>query len=117
MSSLTQTTYLGVPDTEMISLLKRATLIDGLNGHPEQDDRRALCAAYDADSGGNIANIPALVALLASMGVSMIIIEDKSVGKSGEKVNTLEETSDLQGQANMYDFARTIRAFTSASAQ
>jgi phosphoenolpyruvate phosphomutase len=116
ISGLTQTTYLGVPDTELISPLKRASLMTGVNDNPQQNDCRPLCAAYDADSGGNVADIPALVTLLASMGVSMIVIEDKSVCEPGKKVNSLKETSCLQGQANLYEFAKTIRAFTSASA-
>ena len=116
MSGLTQTTYLGIPDTELVSPLQRASLASGLNDHSTQMEIRALCAAYDADSGGNINEIPVLVELLASKGVSMIVIEDKSVCEAGGKVNSLKETSDLQEQANMYDFARLIRAFTSASA-
>jgi phosphoenolpyruvate phosphomutase len=100
----------------MISPLKRASLMTGLNDNPQQNYCRPLCAAYDADSGGNVADIPALVTLLASMGVSMIVIEDKSVSEPGKKVNSLKETSGLQGQANMYDFADIIRTFTSASA-
>ena len=113
MSGLTQTTYLGVPDTELISPLKRASLmIDNL----EQNDCRPLCAAFDADSGGNVAVIPALVALLACKGISMIVIEDKCVYGPGGKVNSLKKTSSLQGQANMYEFGNIIRSFKSTCA-
>jgi phosphoenolpyruvate phosphomutase len=117
ISGLTQTTYLGVPDTELISPLKRASLMAGFNDNPQQNNCRPLCAVYDADSGGDIADVPALVALLATKGISMIIIEDKSVLKPGEKVNSLKETSGLQSQADMYEFAKTIRAFKSLPAQ
>ena len=116
MSGLTQTTYLGIPDAELVSPLQRASLASGLNDDSLHMEVRSLCAAYDADSGGNVNEIPVLLELLASKGVSMIVIEDKSVGEAGGKVNSLKETSDMQGQANMYDFARLIRAFTSASA-
>ena len=113
-SGLCQTTYLGIPDTELISPLQRATLL-ALNGdlqHPK--DRRPLCAAYDADGGGDIADIPALVSVLALVGVSMIIIEDKAVSEPGAKVNSLATTSGNQDQADPHEFARSIRAFKSA---
>ncbi|MCJ1375025.1 hypothetical protein MMC20_006259 [Loxospora ochrophaea] len=115
ISGLTQTTYLGVPDTELISPLKRATLMAS-NDNLLRKNRRPLCTAFDADSGGDVEDIPALVAVLAIEGVSMIIIEDKAVSEPGQKVNSLKETSGLQGQADMYEFANTIRAFRSASA-
>ena len=115
ISGLTQTTYLGVPDTELISPLKRASLMIGFTDNPRQTTtRRPLCVAFDADSGGNVADIPALVVLLASKGISMIVIEDKCVGdEPRKKVNSLKETSGLQGQANMNDFANIIRSFKS----
>ncbi|KAI9771599.1 MAG: hypothetical protein M1840_001814 [Geoglossum simile] len=117
ISGLTQTTSLGIPDTELISPLKRASLMTGFNDSLlQQSNRHLLCAAYDADSGGSTADIPALVTMLASMGISMIVVEDKSVGEPGKKVNSLKETSGLQSQVNMYEFAKAIRAFTSASA-
>jgi len=116
ISGLTQSTYLGVPDTELISPLKRASLVAGFNDNLQQNNCRPLCAAYDADSGGDTADIPALVALLASKGISMIVIEDKSVCEPGKKVNSLKETSGLQSQADMYEFADMIRAFKSPPA-
>ena len=64
----------------------------GFNDNLQQNNCRPLCAVFDADSGGHVANIPALVALLASMGVSMIDIEDKSVCEPGKKVNSLKDT-------------------------
>ncbi|CZR66293.1 related to phosphoenolpyruvate phosphomutase [Phialocephala subalpina] len=115
ISGLTQTTYLGIPDTELVSPLKRATLMASI-GNPQQESRRPLCAAFDADSGGDVADIPALVAVLAMNGVSMVIIEDKTVSEPGKKVNSLLTTSGSQGQADMHEFANVIRAFKSASA-
>ena len=113
-SGLCQTTDLGIPDTELISPLQRAALL-ALNGNLQQRKTRALCAAFDADSGGDITDIPALVSILALVGVSMIIIEDKAVSEPGQKVNSLKETSDLQGQADMNEFSDIIRAFKATS--
>lgn len=116
ISGLTQTTYLGVPDTELISPLRRASLLPSFNNNPQHKNCRSICFAYDADSGGNVADIPELVALLASMNISMIIIEDKDVFEPGKKVNSLKETSGSQSQANMYEFAKVIRQFKSHTA-
>ena len=113
ISGLTQTTYLGIPDTEIISPLKRAMLMTS-NANPR--NTRPLCAAFDADSGGDLADIPALVAVLATNGVSMVIIEDKAVSEPGKKVNSLLSTSGSQDQAEMHDFANIIRKFKAASA-
>ncbi|KAI1486537.1 phosphoenolpyruvate phosphomutase-domain-containing protein [Biscogniauxia mediterranea] len=114
-SGLCQTTYLGIPDTEMISPLQRASLL-ALNGDLKRTtNSRSLCAAFDADSGGDMADIPALVALLSLVGVGMVIIEDKAISAPGQKVNSLEDASGSQKQANMHEFADVIRAFKAAS--
>ncbi|KAI1811228.1 phosphoenolpyruvate phosphomutase-domain-containing protein [Poronia punctata] len=115
VSGLTQTTYLGIPDTELISPLERALLMTPIP-KPVRNDKRKLCAAFDADSGGSIPDIPALVTALSIKGISMIIIEDKAVTKPGEKVNSLLATSHGQGQADMHVFAETIRAFKAVAA-
>jgi phosphoenolpyruvate phosphomutase len=114
ISGLTQTTYLGVPDTELISPLHRATLIALDANLQQRKTRRSLCTVFDADNGGDVADIPALLAVLALVGVSMIIIEDKSVSEPGQKVNSLAAKSDSQAQADMHEFADVIRAFKSS---
>jgi len=114
VSGLTQTTSFGLTDSELISPLKRALLMTPVY-HPTQKNERQLCAAFDADSGGELEEIPALVLILAINGISMIVIEDKAVTKPGEKVNSLLATSDAQGQADMYQFANIIRAFKAAA--
>ncbi|KAK2592458.1 hypothetical protein QQS21_009837 [Conoideocrella luteorostrata] len=115
ISGLTQTTMLGVPDTELISPLKRAQLMTTVY-KPSQKNARQLCAAFDADSGGDVKDIGALVSVLAAKGVSMIVVEDKAVAKPGDKVNSLLTTSSAQSQADMHAFADVIRAFKAASA-
>ena len=113
-SGLTQSTYLGLPDTELISPLQRAAML-ALSGTLQQPKTRPLCAAFDADSGGDAAEIPALVAVLALVGVSMIIIEDKAISAPGQKINSLSGASGSQDQADMHDFANIIRAFKAAA--
>ena len=116
IGGLCQTTYFGIPDTELISPLKRATML-AMNGNIKQQNgtRRSGCAAFDADSGGDPEDIPALVAVLGIMGVSMVIIEDKAVEAPGQKVNSLKASSGSQAQADMHQFAETIRKFKAAS--
>lgn len=115
LSGLTQTTYLGIPDTELISPLQRAIQMSSPNNNIGQYGRRPLCAAFDADSGGDIDDIPQLVAFLLSLGVSMVIIEDKKVSAPGQKVNSLAGASHSQGQADMYEFVKTLQAFRAAA--
>lgn len=114
ISGLTQTTVLGIPDTELISPLHRAILMQPVD-KPLEHNTRQLCGAFDADSGGPINDIPALVTVLVLKGVSMIIIEDKAMAQPGQKVNSLLATSDAQGQADKHKFAKVIRAFKDAS--
>ena len=114
-SGLCQTTYLGIPDTELISPLQRASLLALNRDLKRTTNNRSLCAAFDADSGGKMADIPALVGLLSLVGVGMIIIEDKSIAAPGQKINSLEDTSGLQRQADMHEFADVIRAFKAVS--
>ncbi|KAJ5729471.1 uncharacterized protein N7483_003979 [Penicillium malachiteum] len=110
VSGLTQTTHLGIPDTEIITPLLRATLLAATLKSGSPGDRK-LCAAFDADSGGDIPSIPALVRILNSMGVSMIVIEDKDLHAPGEKVNSLLPADGSQAQANPHEFARKIHTF------
>jgi phosphoenolpyruvate phosphomutase len=96
VSGLTQTTILGVPDTELITPLTRAHLISATGTADAAKSPRELCIAFDADSGGPAEEIPALVTTLARKGVSMIIIEDKEVFEPGQKVNSLAASSASQ---------------------
>ncbi|KAI0195507.1 phosphoenolpyruvate phosphomutase-domain-containing protein [Astrocystis sublimbata] len=118
VSGLTQTTILGVPDTELITPLTRAKLISA-SGSTENrpEPQRELCIAFDADSGGPAEEIPSLVTTLARKGVSMIIIEDKEVFEPGKKVNSLAASSASQGQADPQEFAKVMAAFKKAKSE
>ncbi|KAJ5396779.1 phosphoenolpyruvate phosphomutase protein [Penicillium cosmopolitanum] len=115
ISGLTQTTYLGIPDTEIVSPLYRA-ILQATNIKTLWPSDRPICAAFDADSGGPISDIPALVAVLVTIGVSMAVIEDKELKAPGKKVNSLLTANGSQSQADPADFCKTIQTFK-ASAQ
>lgn len=115
ISSLTQTTQLGLPDTEFLSPLTRATLLAHHNTILLPRYARPLCAAFDCDSGGPLSEIPALVAVLEQMGVSMIVIEDKAVTAPGKKVNSFAESAGPGCLAEPQEFARKLRAFKTAT--
>ncbi|OQE29900.1 hypothetical protein PENSTE_c002G05646 [Penicillium steckii] len=110
ISGLTQTTYLGIPDTEIVSPLYRA-ILQATNLNALSSRSRPLCIAFDADSGGPISDIPALVAVLAEIGVSMVIIEDKVLKEPGKKVNSLLSANGSQSQADATEFGKIIQTF------
>lgn len=110
ISGLTQTTYLGVPDTETISPLQRAKMQE-VSYKAQIKDERLMCAAFDADSGGSLADIPELVDTLTASGISMAIIEDKVLEEPGKKVNSLLKADGSQLQADPHEFTKVIRAF------
>ncbi|KAE8416518.1 phosphoenolpyruvate phosphomutase-domain-containing protein [Aspergillus pseudocaelatus] len=89
--------------------------MSGSNNNIEQDGRRPLCAAFDANIGSNVEEIPQLMSCLLSLGISMVIIEDKSLASPGQKVKSLAGASQSQAQANMYEFVRTLQAFRAAT--
>ncbi|KAJ5965582.1 hypothetical protein N7481_012296 [Penicillium waksmanii] len=110
ISGLTQTTYLGIPDTEIVSPLYRA-ILQATNIKTLWPSDRPICAAFDADSGGSISDIPALVAVLVTIGISMAVIEDKELKAPGKKVNSLLTANGSQSQADPADFCKTIQTF------
>lgn len=116
ISSLTQTTQLGLPDTELLSPLTRATLLAHHNTLLLPRHARPLCAAFDCDSGGPLDEIPALVAVLEQMGVSLLVVEDKAVTAPGKKVNSFAASAGPGCLAHPHAFARTLRAFRAATA-
>ncbi|CAN8104288.1 unnamed protein product [Discula destructiva] len=115
ISSLTQTTQLGLPDTELLSPLTRATLLAYYNTLLTPRNGRPICGVFDCDSGGPLNEIPALVSVLEQMGVSMIIVEDKAVTEPGKKVNSFAESAGPGCLAKPHDFAKTLQAFKAAT--
>jgi phosphoenolpyruvate phosphomutase len=110
ISGLTQTTYLGIPDTEIVSPLYRA-ILQATTIKTLWPSDRTICAAFDADSGGPLSDIPALVAVLVTVGVSMVVIEDKELKAPGKKVNSLLTANGSQSQADPAEFCKTIQTF------
>ena len=115
MSGLTQSTYLGLPDTELISPLERSHSMTTLDNAFTFPQKRPLCAAFDADSGGKPWEVLVLLSSLAAKGVSMVITEDKWVAKPGSKVNSLSDSSGSQALAKIHDFAKVVQRFKAHS--
>ena len=115
MSGLTQSTYFGLPDTELISPLERSHSMTSLDNACTFPQKRPLCAAFDADSGGKPWEVPVLLSSLAAKGVSMVIIEDKRVAEPGSKVNSLSDMSGSQELAKIQDFASVVQMFKAQS--
>lgn len=115
ISSLSQTTQLGLPDTELLSPLTRALLLAYYSPIFQPRGGRPICGLYDCDSGGPLEEIPALVAVLEKLGVSMLIVEDKAVSEPGKKVNSFAESTGPGCLANPHDFAKTLQAFKAAT--
>lgn len=100
ISSLTQSTVKGKPDTELIGLNHRLQSVD---------DMMEVCTKpfiYDADSGGLIEHFGFTVRTLERVGVSACIIEDKV----GAKRNSLFGASGGQKQDSIEAFCEKIRA-------
>lgn len=115
ISSLSQTTQLGLPDTELLSPLTRALLLAYHNTFLQPQDGRPICGLFDCDSGGPLSEIPALVDVLEKLGVSMLIVEDKAVSEPGKKVNSFAESAGPGCLAKPHDFAKTLQAFKAAT--
>ena len=100
ISSLTDSTVKGKPDTELVDMTSRmGTVADVL----EVTTKPVIC---DGDTGGQLEHSPCTVRTLERVGVSAVIIEDKT----GAKKNSLFGTSVKQVLANPKEFAQKIRA-------
>ncbi|MSR70975.1 phosphoenolpyruvate mutase [Candidatus Kaiserbacteria bacterium] len=100
ISSLTDSTLKGKPDTELVDLTSRmGTVADVL----EVTTKPVI---FDGDTGGQLEHFPYTVRTLERVGVSAVIIEDKT----GAKKNSLFGTSVAQVLADPKEFARKIRA-------
>ena len=100
ISSLCDSTAKGKPDIELVDMTSRFRTIDDIC---EVTTKPII---FDGDTGGLTEHFVYTVKSLERMGVSMIIIEDKT----GLKKNSLFGTEVSQNQASIPDFCEKIRA-------
>ena len=98
-SSLTDSTSKGKPDIEAVDLTTR---LHCLNDTLECTTKPVI---YDGDTGGKVEHFAFTVRTLERLGVSAIIIEDKT----GLKKNSLFGTDVEQNQDSIVDFCEKIR--------
>ncbi|MBI2025342.1 phosphoenolpyruvate mutase [Candidatus Kaiserbacteria bacterium] len=99
LSSLTDSTAKGKPDTELVDSTSRFNTIH------EILEITTKPIIYDGDTGGQAEHFPYLVRTLERLGVSGVIIEDKQ----GLKKNSLFGTSVAQHMADPRLFSEKIR--------
>ena len=100
LSSLCDSTAKGKPDIELVDMTSRFRTIDDIM---EVTTKPII---FDGDTGGLTEHFVYTVRSLERMGVSMVIIEDKT----GLKKNSLFGTEVVQTQASVEDFCEKIRA-------
>ncbi len=100
LSSLTDSTAKGKPDTELVDSTSRLTTIHDVL------EITTKPLVYDGDTGGLTEHFPYTVRTLERLGVSAVIIEDKQ----GLKKNSLFGTAVKQELADPKAFAEKIRA-------
>jgi phosphoenolpyruvate phosphomutase len=100
ISSLCDSTAKGKPDIELVDMTSRFRTIDDIC---EVTTKPII---FDGDTGGLTEHFVYTVRSLERMGVSMIIIEDKT----GLKKNSLFGNEVAQTQASIEDFCEKIRA-------
>ena len=98
-SSLTDSTSKGKPDIEQVDLTTR---LQGINDMLESTTKPMI---YDGDTGGKPEHFQYTVRTLERLGISAIIIEDKT----GLKKNSLFGTSVKQTRETIEDFSNKIR--------
>ena len=99
-SSLTDSTSKGKPDIEQVDLTTR---LHGINDMLECTTKPMI---YDGDTGGKPEHFQFTVRTLERLGVSAIIIEDKT----GLKKNSLFGTAVPQTRDSIEDFTHKIRS-------
>ena len=99
LSSLCDSTIKGKPDIELVDSTSR---FQSVNEIMEVTTKPII---YDGDTGGLNEHFCFLVQSLERMGVSAVIIEDKT----GLKKNSLFGTEEKQTQASIEDFSEKIR--------
>ena len=100
VSSLCDSTARGKPDIELVDMSSRFRTVDDIM---EVTTKPII---FDGDTGGLTEHFVYTVRSLERMGVSMVIIEDKT----GLKKNSLFGTEVEQTQASVDDFCQKIRA-------
>ena len=100
LSSLCDSTARGKPDIELVDMTSRFRTLDDIM---EVTTKPII---FDGDTGGLTEHFVYTVRSLERMGVSMVIIEDKT----GLKKNSLFGTEVEQTQAPVDEFCRKIRA-------
>ncbi len=100
VSSLCDSTAKGKPDIELVDMTSRFRTIDDIM---EVTTKPII---FDGDTGGQTEHFVYTVRTLERMGVSMVIIEDKT----GLKKNSLFGTEVEQTQASIPDFCAKIAA-------
>ena len=100
ISSLCDSTAKGKPDIELVDMTSRFRTIDDIM---EVTTKPVI---FDGDTGGLTEHFVYTVKTLERMGVSMVIIEDKT----GLKKNSLFGTEVKQTQADITDFCEKIKA-------
>ncbi len=98
-SSLTDSTSKGKPDIEQVDLTTR---LQGINDMLESTTKPMI---YDGDTGGKPEHFQYTVRTLERLGISAIIIEDKT----GLKKNSLFGTAVPQTRDTIEDFSHKIR--------
>ena len=100
VSSLCDSTAKGKPDIELVDMTSRFRTIEDIT---EVTTKPII---FDGDTGGKIEHFIYTVRSLERLGVSMIIIEDKT----GLKKNSLFGTEVVQTQDSIENFSAKIRA-------
>ena len=100
VSSLCDSTAKGKPDIELVDMTSRFRTIDDIM---EVTTKPII---FDGDTGGLKEHFVYTVKTLERMGVSMVIIEDKT----GLKKNSLFGTEVVQTQDSIENFSEKIRA-------
>ena len=100
ISSLCDSTAKGKPDIELVDMTSRFRTIDDIM---EVTTKPII---FDGDTGGLTEHFVYTVRSLERMGVSMVIIEDKT----GLKKNSLFGTEVVQTQDSIENFSEKIRA-------
>ena len=100
VSSLCDSTAKGKPDIELVDMTRRFRTIEDIT---EVTTKPII---FDGDTGGKTEHFVYTVRSLERLGVSMVIIEDKT----GLKKNSLFGTEVVQTQDSIESFSEKIRA-------